>query len=68
MSQRLRRIKGDSNPRYAFDVYTLSRRASSTTRASLLDSYDRILEIRVQKYSLFLVLPKIWRTKVFQQR
>ena len=29
------RSKGDSNPRYAFDVYTLSRRASSTTRASL---------------------------------
>ena len=32
---RLRR-KRDSNPRYAFGVYTLSRRASSTTRASLL--------------------------------
>ena len=30
------RREGDSNPRYAFDVYTLSRRASSTTRASLL--------------------------------
>ncbi|MDO4210004.1 MAG: hypothetical protein Q4E44_10100, partial [bacterium] len=27
---------GDSNPRNAFDVYTLSRRASSTTRAPLL--------------------------------
>ncbi len=25
----------DSNPRSAFDAYTLSRRASSTTRASL---------------------------------
>ncbi len=30
------RREGDSNPRYAFDVYTLSRRASSATRASLL--------------------------------
>ena len=29
------RREGDSNPRYAFDVYTLSRRASSATRASL---------------------------------
>ena len=28
------RKEGDSNPRYAFDVYTLSRRASSATRAS----------------------------------
>ncbi len=26
----------DSNPRYAFDVYTLSRRAPSTTRPPLL--------------------------------
>ncbi len=25
----------DSNPRYAFDVYTLSRRAPSTTRPPL---------------------------------
>ncbi len=29
------RREGDSNPRYALGVYTLSRRASSTTRASL---------------------------------
>ena len=29
------RSEGDSNPRNAFDVYTLSRRASSTTRAPL---------------------------------
>ncbi len=27
------RKEGDSNPRSAFDAYTLSRRASSTTRA-----------------------------------
>ena len=30
------RREGDSNPRNAFDVYTLSRRASSATRAPLL--------------------------------
>ena len=30
------RSEGDSNPRAAFDDYTLSRRASSTTRAPLL--------------------------------
>ena len=30
------RREGDSNPRYPLGVYTLSRRASSTTRASLL--------------------------------
>ncbi len=29
----------DSNPGYAFDVYTLSRRASSATRASFLNKY-----------------------------
>ena len=28
---------GDSNPRYPLGVYTLSRRASSTTRASFLE-------------------------------
>ena len=30
------RKDGDSNPGYPFGVYTLSRRASSTTRASFL--------------------------------
>ena len=30
------RKEGDSNPRYPLGVYTLSRRASSTTRASFL--------------------------------
>ena len=34
------RREGDSNPRYALGVYTLSRRASSTTRASLLTETD----------------------------
>ena len=33
---RISRRDRDSNPGYAFDVYTLSRRASSATRASLL--------------------------------
>ena len=32
----IQRRERDSNPRYTFGVYTLSRRASSTTRASLL--------------------------------
>ena len=32
------RRERDSNPRYAFDVYTLSRRAPSTTRTPLLFS------------------------------
>ena len=32
------RKEGDSNPRYPLGVYTLSRRASSTTRASFLVS------------------------------
>ena len=30
------RTEGDSNPRYAFDVYTLSRRAPSTARPPVL--------------------------------
>ena len=36
ISEYLKRRERDSNPRYTFGVYTLSRRASSTTRASLL--------------------------------
>ncbi len=36
----LLRREGDSNPRNPFGVYTLSRRASSTTRASLLRGSD----------------------------
>ena len=45
------RKEGDSNPRYAFDVYTLSRRASSTTRASFLEL--RSIAIRVASYNFF---------------
>ena len=37
------RSEGDSNPRCAFDAYTLSRRASSATRASLQKSVTKIL-------------------------
>ena len=35
------RKEGDSNPRYVFDVYTLSRRASSATRAPFLKIWKR---------------------------
>ena len=38
------RREGDSNPRNAFDVYTLSRRASSATRAPLLG----LLKMQIQ--------------------
>ena len=37
-SQKILRKEGDSNPRYVFDVYTLSRRASSATRAPVLET------------------------------
>ena len=36
----LGRSEGDSNSRTAFDGYTLSRRASSATRASLLMGFS----------------------------
>ena len=36
ISEYLKRRERDSNPRYPLGVYTLSRRASSTTRASFL--------------------------------
>ena len=46
------RRDGDSNPGYAFDVYTLSRRASSATRASLLlTSFYVVLTIRNLSYT-----------------
>ena len=37
------RREGDSNPRNAFDVYTLSRRASSATRAPLQFNAGQLL-------------------------
>ena len=43
ISEYLKRRERDSNPRNTFGVYTLSRRASSTTRASLLISGYTIL-------------------------
>ena len=48
------RREGDSNPRYALGVYTLSRRASSATRASLLYLFPFF---RFKKY-LFSLFPK----------
>ena len=40
------RSERDSNSRYAFGVYTLSRRASSATRASLLVfAFAKIVQI-----------------------
>ncbi len=55
------RREGDSNPRYPLGVYTLSRRASSTTRASLLFLFNRHLSLgfralecfQLQMYSFF---------------
>ena len=57
----LLRREGDSNPRYPLGVYTLSRRASSTTRASLLffksaANYKKIANYQIfqlQMYSFF---------------
>ena len=43
------RREGDSNPRNPFGVYTLSRRASSTTRASLLNSQTGTLHLLTRK-------------------
>lgn len=49
------RREGDSNPRYAFDVYTLSRRAPSTARPSLLYVPERIRtsDLRYRKPMLY---------------
>ena len=49
------RREGDSNPRYAFDVYTLSRRASSATRASLQSMRFLGFYINSHKNNYFLV-------------
>ena len=42
------RRDGDSNPGYPLGVYTLSRRASSTTRAPLLVYFDKYFPIKKQ--------------------
>ncbi len=44
------RKEGDSNPRYVFDVYTLSRRASSTTRASFPESVGNLSGCKLQLF------------------
>ena len=49
------RSERDSNSRYAFGVYTLSRRASSATRASLLVfAFAKIVQIERRKKSLLV--------------
>ena len=52
------RREGDSNPRNAFDVYTLSRRASSATRASLLG-----LMLRLDIAGKDLAELSVWRVE-----
>ena len=49
------RKEGDSNPRYAFDAHTLSRRASSATRAASAKSHHSFLDniFRLCKQILF---------------
>ena len=54
----LERREGDSNPRNAFDVYTLSRRASSATRASLLG-----LMLRLDIAGKDLAELSVWRVE-----
>lgn len=51
----LGRSEGDSNSRTAFDGYTLSRRASSATRASLLVfAFAKIVQNERRKKSLLV--------------
>ena len=57
------RREGDSNPRYAFGVYTLSRRASSTTRAPLL---KRIYFDFCYKCILFFLLQKHYPSFIYK--
>ena len=44
------RKEGDSNPRFPLGEYTLSRRASSATRAPFLLSASTLTGFDVQKY------------------
>ncbi len=39
------RRERDSNPRYPLEVHTLSRRANSTTLASLLSVFERATKV-----------------------
>ncbi len=43
----------DSNPRYAFDVYTLSRRAPSTTRPPLFLIFPKKRDGQITKKMLY---------------
>ena len=45
-----KRKEGDSNPRFPLGEYTLSRRASSATRAPFLLSASTLTGFDVQKY------------------
>ena len=65
------RREGDSNPRYAFGVYTLSRRASSTTRAPLqspgsISSHKCILFFLLLKHYHFFILHKSFKLIYFK--
>ena len=55
------RRERDSNPRYAVSVYTLSRRAPSTTRTPLREFrllvFDNIMSYRTTEHSCVLVTP-----------
>ena len=56
LTQNLLRRDGDSNPGNPFGVYTLSRRASSTTRASLLGLFHN----RLQRYCFFTTYARVF--------
>ena len=63
-SQLSQRRDGDSNPGNTFGVYTLSRRASSTTRASLLCAqYCAIFQNRLQNYYKIIKYANILQKK-----
>lgn len=49
------RKRRDSNPRYPFEVYALSRRASSTTRAPLLGWAKIMIFPAIDQISLLLI-------------
>lgn len=45
------RTEGDSNPRYAYHVYTLSRRAPSTARPPVLLRFPLLRKLRIRDSS-----------------
>ena len=59
------RRDGDSNPGNTFGVYTLSRRASSTTRASLLRALQRLfIKIGYKGTAFFLNMQIFCKKKI----